>query len=234
MRLITHSLEKTITKHLTLPYRVYLPRDFSADQAKKWPVVIFLHGAGERGTDMTTLASQGLVREVEEGREFPFIMVAPQCPVDSTWDRNLDALDCLLEEVIATYPVDTKRLYLTGLSMGGFGTWHWASHQPQAFAALVPICGGAMPLTGFPEKVAVLKDVPIWAFHGADDQVVHVRQTEELVEVLEKLDAPVRFTKYAGVGHNSWNRAYSEPELFSWLLEQSNASFHFERENVRG
>lgn len=91
-----------------------------------------------------------------------------------------------------------------------------------------------MPLTGFPEKVAVLKDVPIWAFHGADDQVVHVRQTEELVEVLEKLDAPVRFTKYAGVGHNSWNRAYSEPELFSWLLEQSNASFHFEKENVRG
>jgi predicted peptidase len=226
-------MKKTITTHLSLPYVLYLPRDFGEGQAKKWPLVIFLHGAGERGRDMTLLPRQGLVREVEEGREFPFIMVAPQCPIDWTWDRSLDALDCLLEEIMATQPIDTERIYLTGLSMGGFGTWHWACHQPRAFAALVPICGGAMPLMGFPEKVSVLDDVPIWAFHGADDQVVHVRQTEALVEVLKALDAPVRFTKYAGVGHNSWSRAYSEPELFTWLLGQKNKRFQFERGDCR-
>lgn len=234
MQLLSHRMEKTITRHLCLPYLVYLPDGFSEASGETWPVVIFLHGAGERGSDTKLLSRQGLVRDVEEGREFPFILVAPQCPVDCTWDRSLDELDSLLEEILAKYPVDKERIYLTGLSMGGFGTWHWASHQPQAFAALVPICGGAMPLTGFPEKVALLKDVPIWAFHGADDQVVHVRQTEELVEVLQGLEASIRYTKYEGVGHNSWNRAYSEPELFTWLLGQKNTNFQWKKENTCG
>jgi predicted peptidase len=229
--LISQVFETTITRRLKLPYLVYLPQDFEAGGVKQWPLVFFLHGAGERGSDLTTLSRQGLVRLVQEGQQFPFIMVAPQCPEDTTWDRNLEALDCLLDEVLRTYPVDTKRIYLTGLSMGGYGTWHWAASQPRAFAALVPICGGAMPLTGFPERVTVLKDIPIWVFHGADDQVVPVSQSEQLVRVLESINAPVRFTKYAGVGHNSWNRAYAEPELIPWLLEQTNVHFHLEKGN---
>ena len=222
-------VEKTVTKHFRLPYLLYLPPDFAKEPGKSWPLVIFLHGAGERGDDLALVTRQGLARLVKEGREFPFIIAAPQCPADWTWDRSLDELDCLLEEIIEEYPVETAQIYLTGLSMGGYGTWHWAVRHPRAFAALVPICGGAMPLMGFPEKVAVLKDVPIWVFHGIDDQIVPVQRSEELVFVLEELGAPVRFTKYAGVGHNSWNRAYAEPELFDWLLAQKNNRFSLEK-----
>src|SRR5690554_3945856 len=146
---------------------------------------------------------------------------------NSTWDRSLDELDQLFLEIIRNYAVDVERIYLTGLSMGGFGTWHWAVHQPRAFAALVPICGGTWWLMGFPERIAVLKDVPIWAFHGGDDPVVPCKMTEDLVEVLLNLQAPIRFTKYAGVGHDSWTLAYNEPELIPWLLEQRNPSFSF-------
>lgn len=229
MGLISNIVEKTITKHVRLPYFLYLPQDFEKEQSQTWPVVIFLHGAGERGSDLTLVGKHGLMQQVLEGREFPFIIVAPQCPVDYTWDRSLDELDCLLAAIFHDYPVDLGQIYLTGLSMGGYGTWHWAARHPRAFAALVPICGGAMPLTGFPQKVAVLKDVPIWVFHGDDDQVVPVKQSEQLVEVLQGLDAPVRFTRYPGIGHNSWSRAYAEPELIPWLLAQRNTRFCFEK-----
>ena len=151
---------------------MYLPPGFEQEADRKWPLVIFLHGAGERGSDLALVTRQGMARLVQQGRDFPFIMAAPQCPPDCTWDRKLDELDCLLEEIIQKYPVQTEQIYLTGLSMGGYGTWHWAARHPRAFAALVPICGGAMPLTGFPERAAVLKEVPIWAFHGEDDQIV--------------------------------------------------------------
>ena len=180
------------------------------------------------------LSKNGMVKQVNEGKEFPFILVAPQCPHDWTWDRSLKELDLLLEEIIKHYRVNLEQIYLTGLSMGGYGTWHWASKQPHAFAALVPICGGTMPLMGFPEKISVLKHVPIWAFHGADDQVVPAARSEELVEVLSTLGAPIRFTKYAGVGHNSWSRAYNEPELIPWLLEQKNKYFKLSKEDNNG
>lgn len=227
MAFISKVVEKTITRTLKLPYLLYLPQDYANEQDLKWPVVIFLHGAGERGPDFSLLCKHGLPRQVHEGREFPFIIVAPLCSVDDTWDRNLDGLDCLLEEIITAHPVDTQRIYLTGLSMGGFGTWHWATRHPQAFATLVPICGGTWPLLGFPEKIATLKNVPIWVFHGADDEGVPVHYSEQLVDLLKNLDAPVRFTKYPGVGHNSWDLAYGEPELIPWLLEQKNTNFHF-------
>ena len=229
MGLISKVVDKTITKRVQVPYFLYLPRDFEKEQSTKWPVVFFLHGAGERGNDLTLVGRHGLVQQVLDGREFPFIIVAPQCPNDCTWDRSLDELDCLLEEIIADYPVERRQIYVTGLSMGAYGTWHWAARHPHAFAALVPICGGAMPLMGFPEKVALLKDVPIWVFHGDDDQVVPVKQSEQLVEVLQNLNAPVRFTRYSGIGHNSWNRAYAEPELIPWLLAQRNTRFSLEK-----
>ncbi|WP_461364642.1 carboxylesterase family protein [Candidatus Darwinibacter acetoxidans] len=222
-----HQVTGTITKSFKLSYALYLPPGYEAGGEKSWPLLFFLHGAGERGENLDLVAVHGPLKYVQEGKDFPFIIVAPQCRENETWDRNLDELDRLFEEIVNSYQVDTERIYLTGLSMGGYGTWHWGVHQPQAFAALVPICGGAMWLTGFPERVAVLKDVPIWTFHGTADDVVPPERSEELVEVLLNLNAPIRFTKYAGVGHDSWSLAYVEPELIPWLLEQRNTRFHF-------
>lgn len=230
MSLKSQIMTNTVTKHLCLAYYVHLPIGFDPMENREWPVVIFLHGAGERGSDLTFLKKHGLVQQVAEGQEFPFILVAPQCPKDWTWDRSLDELDALLEEILHTYPVDCERIYLTGLSMGGYGTWHWAVRHPDAFAALVPICGGTMPLLGFPEKITKLKHIPIWVFHGRDDQVVPIKRSEELVDVLLQAGSPVRFTQYEGVGHNSWSLAYREQELIPWLLKQRNSQFSFARE----
>ncbi|WP_461371787.1 carboxylesterase family protein [Candidatus Darwinibacter acetoxidans] len=226
-RVLHQQIEGTVVKPFQLPYALYLPPGYEGRGEQRWPVLFFLHGAGERGDDLDLVAVHGPLKQVKEGKEFPFIIVAPQCPENWTWDRSLDELDQLFLETIRNYAVDVERIYLTGLSMGGFGTWHWAVHQPRAFAALVPICGGTWWLMGFPERIAVLKDVPIWAFHGGDDPVVPCKMTEDLVEVLLNLQAPIRFTKYAGVGHDSWTLAYNEPELIPWLLEQRNPSFSF-------
>lgn len=225
MLLTSHEIAGTITRSFRIPYVLYLPPSYQPEGGEQWPVVFFLHGAGERGADLSELGKHGLVRQVKEKRDFPFILVAPQCPLDWTWDRSLEELDLLLEEIITNFRVDMEQVYLTGLSMGGYGTWHWAMRQPNAFAALVPICGGTMPLMGFPQKIAALKHVPIWVFHGADDQVVPAARSQELVDVLTALDAPIRFTKYAGVGHHSWDRAYNESELIPWLLKQKNRQF---------
>lgn len=223
--MVTGHMRRTLRRELELPYFVCLPRDFDSEQATKWPLVVFLHGAGERGSDLELIKKQGLVKQIAAGQDFPFILVAPQCPQDWTWDRSLDELDALLAEIIHLYPVDQERIYLTGLSMGGFGTWHWASRRPRAFAALVPICGGAMPLLGFPEKVVELKEIPIWVFHGKDDPVVPVERSVELVEALQAAGSDVQFTQYEAVGHDAWTPAYSNPELFSWLLAQRNRDF---------
>ncbi|NLM41921.1 MAG: phospholipase [Firmicutes bacterium] len=220
-----HRLKGTIVKPFELPYALYLPRGYAEGGEKRWPLLIFLHGAGERGEDLELVARHGPLKQVREGQDFPYIIVAPQCRENVTWDRMLDELDQFLLDIINNYSVDTERIYLTGLSMGGFGTWHWAVHQPNAFAALVPICGGTWWLLGFPQRIAVLKDIPIWAFHGDADEVVPVKMTEDLVQVLMNLNAPVRFTRYSGVGHDSWTLAYNEPELVPWLLEQRNPQF---------
>lgn len=224
----SHTMVKTIEKTLRLNYLVYTPSQVGEQTGKKWPLVIFLHGAGERGTDLNLVKKHGLTMMAERGEKFPFILAAPQCPVESFWDRQLDALDGFLSELLRTYPIDTERIYLTGLSMGGFGTWHWAERRPNAFAAIAPICGGAMPMLGFPERIKKIKHVPVWAFHGDSDDVVPLSSSQELVDVLRENNGNVRFTVYEGVGHDSWTRAYKEPELIPWLLKQRNEDFKFE------
>lgn len=224
----SHTMVKTIEKTLRLNYLVYTPSQVGEQTRKKWPLVIFLHGAGERGTDLNLVKKHGLTMMAEQGEKFPFILAAPQCPVESFWDRQLDALDGFLSELLRTYPIDTERIYLTGLSMGGFGTWHWAERRPNAFAAIAPICGGAMPMLGFPERIKKIKHVPVWAFHGDSDDVVPLSSSQELVDVLRENNGNVRFTVYEGVGHDSWTRAYKEPELIPWLLKQRNEDFKFE------
>ena len=213
-------LQTTITKQVQLDYLLYLPEGYGADPDKTWPLVLFLHGAGERGSDLNVVKKHSIPKVVEQQEGMPFIAVSPQCPPDTWWSSHIDDLDSLLKEVSADYAVDEKRIYLTGLSMGGFGTWHLAVTWPDRFAAIAPICGGGPWAFGFPERVRSIKHVPTWVFHGAKDQIVPIQESEKLVADLRAAGGDVRFTVYPEAGHDSWSETYDNPELYDWMLSQ--------------
>ncbi|MGW9156025.1 carboxylesterase family protein [Microbacterium sp. NPDC055665] len=196
-----------------LRYLVHLPDDYDADPGKLWPLVLFLHGAGERGSDLDLAAVHGPPRLADAGHEFPFILVTPQCGESSQWVAELSTLSGLVDEVVSMLRVDPARVSVTGLSMGGFGTWSLAVRYPGRFAAIAPICGGL-----WMQSAAPIRHVPVWAFHGDADDVVPISASEEIITELRSLDADVRFTRYAGVGHDSWTETYDNPELYGWLL----------------
>jgi predicted peptidase len=204
-----------------LDYLLFLPEDYGADPHKKWPLLLFLHGLGETGDDLEMLKMHGIPKVVEEWDDFPFITVSPQCPYRSCWMSEADTLNALLDDVVETYAVDAERVYLTGLSMGGYGTWHLATQYPDRFAAVVPIAGG-----GDPDQVCALKDVPIWAFHGAKDDVVYPEESKKMVNALEACGGNVQFTLYPDAYHNSWTQTYENPELYQWLLKHSLTETH--------
>ncbi len=205
--------EKQITKTVACNYLLYLPEDYAKDPGKKWPLMLFLHGAGERGSDIEKVKLHGPPKLIAQGQNFPFIIVSPQCPEEGWWPRETEMLLALLDDIESTYNVDKKRIYLTGLSMGGFGTWELARACPERFAAIAPICGG-----GEYYLVAPLKDVPIWTFHGAKDNVVPIRRTIEMVEALKKIKGNVKFTVYPEAEHDSWTQTYENPQLYEWFL----------------
>ena len=194
-----------------LDYLVYLPAGYDLDKAKRWPLVVFLHGSGERGADVQVVRKTGLTQTLEQRGATPYVMIAPQCPLGGGWNTAL--LDKLLDEVLADYRVDKQRVVLTGLSMGGYGTWKWGAERPERFAALIPVCGG-----GKPESAASLKGMPIWGFHGDADNAVKLSAGQAMIDAAKKAGADAKFTIYPGVGHNSWGKAYAEPELEAWIL----------------
>jgi len=214
-----------VEKPVSLNYLLYLPQSYAQEADKEWPFILFLHGMGERGNDLELVKNNGIPKIVEEKEDFPFVVVAPQCPLDSLWVLELDSLYALVQEILHSYSVDRSRVYLTGLSMGGFGAWHLAEAHPELFAAVVPICGGANPDIGFPERIKMLKDTPIWAFHGAKDDVVPLEESQKLVEVLKAHNGKIRFTVYPDLEHDSWTRTYDNPKLYKWMLEQRNDRF---------
>jgi len=214
-------LETRVTKSLRLPYLLHLPDTYAAEPERTWPLILFLHGVGERGDDLALVKNHGIAKVVEEREDLPFICVSPQCPADTWWSDHIEALDALLNEITSAYGVDTERICLTGLSMGGYGAWHLAVTYPDRFAAVVPICGGGFLFHGFPERVCTLKDVPVWAFHGAKDDVVPLRESEVLINELKGCGGDVRFTVYPDAAHDSWTQTYDNPELYSWLLARS-------------
>jgi len=207
--------QKEITKTVSLRYLLYLPKGYGENKEQKWPMILFLHGAGERGDNLELVKKHGPPKLIEQGEEFSFIVVSPQCPVDSWWTEILDGLVALLDEVQSKFAVDPDRVYLTGLSMGGFGTWALACRHPERFAAIAPICGG-----GEWFLATRLKNVPVWAFHGAKDPVVPLRESTEMVDALKRAGGDVQLTVYPEAQHDSWTETYNSPKLYEWFLSR--------------
>lgn len=197
---------------IELNYLISLPPKYESQD--QWPLVLFLHGAGERGNKLEKVKVHGPPKLVEQGKDFPFIMVAPQCQAGRFWEPI--RLTALLDEIESKYKVDKNRVYVTGLSMGGFGTWALAAHSPERFAAIAPICGG-----GDRFKVPFQlrgRNMGVWVFHGAKDFVVPLKRSQELVDGLKKIGHPVQFTVYPDAGHDSWTTTYKNEQFYKWLL----------------
>jgi len=202
-------------------YLLFLPKGYDVKAGLRRPLILFLHGAGERGTNVWKAATHGPSKYAAAHADFPFIMVSPLCPQKQVWSK--DILLVLLDEVIAKYAVDTNRIYLTGLSMGGYGTWDLGLTHPEKFAAIVPICGGgqmiSVLLSGRDNALA-LKSLGVWAFHGGKDPVVPLEESQRMVDGLKKVGVQnVRLTVYPEAQHDSWTETYANPELYEWLLK---------------
>lgn len=198
-------------------YAIFIPPQHKLDPQHKWPIILFLHGSGECGEDGLRQTTVGLpVYISQHASQFPFIVVMPQA--HAMWFRGAEAFTVwrAMADTVRDYPVDLDRVYITGLSMGGFGAWELAASQPDAFAAIVPICGAA-PL----EYLSNIAHIPVWAFHGAQDNHVSVNGSRDAIAVLRKLGGPgPKYTEYPALSHECWDQAYSEPDLWRWLLAQ--------------
>jgi predicted peptidase len=195
-------------------YVVYVPDDYTP--AKQWPLVVFLHGMGERGSDGLIQSEVGIGSAIRRNSErFPCIVVMPQCPKDKIWIDAFDHIDEAIRVSLEDYAIDRDRILLTGLSMGGFGTWAYGALHADTIAALTPICGG-----GNADDAPSLANVPIWAFHGEIDSVVSPEETRTMVDAVKAAGGTIRYTEYPGVDHNSWDRAYRDSEAIAWLLAQ--------------
>ena len=200
-----------------MEYLLFLPESYAQSTNQKFPLILFLHGAGERGSDLDSVKRHGIPKIVETNPDFPFIAVSPQCPEDSWWTSELHTINGLIEEIVEKYQVDTSRIYLTGLSMGGFGTWSLASMYPERFAAIAPVCGGGEVR----QILRSLVEMPIWTFHGQKDDVIPFSRSEEIVTALKKHGSSIKFTIYPEAGHDSWTKTYDNPELYKWFLKHS-------------
>ena len=234
---LTQALIYTAPDGAVLPYRIYVPQNY--DPANAYPLVLSLHGSGARGDDNVSQLERppwkSIVFELlssENLEKYPCIVLAPQCPKDEYWTtrpdednpNNAEALMGLLEQTRNTYAVDAARIYITGTSMGGFGTWGMLRYYPGYFAAAVPVCGGwYLDAPNEPELAALrMKDTPIWVFHGAKDKSVPPERSREMVSLLQKAGAnDVRYTEYPKGKHNINGKAYAEPELLAWLFAQT-------------
>lgn len=200
----------------SIPYVLYVPRDYTPE--KKWPVILFLHGSGERGSDGLKQSQVGIGTALRLFPErYPALVVMPQCASGARWSGDMAALALkAVDQTMAEYSCDPARQYLTGLSMGGYGSWLIAVQNPTRFAAVVPVCGG-----GDPSQAAKLKDLPIWAYHGGADSTVPPQRSREMVEAIKSAGgALVKYTELPGVGHNSWDAAYADKALAEWLFAQ--------------
>lgn len=208
-----NNFEKEIKVTLSANYLLYLPNNYNENE-ELFPLVLFLHGSGERGNDLEKVKVHGLPKLIDQGKDFPFIVLSPQCPDKIFW--NTDVLAALLDKIENEYRVDKNRIYVTGLSMGGHGTWSLALEQPNRFAAIAPVCGWADT-----SEAKTIAHIPAWVFHGAKDVVVPVKASEDMVTALKNYGAEVKLTIYPEANHDSWTETYNNDELYKWFLEQS-------------
>ena len=201
-----------VSKRVALRYLIWLPEP-AAMPAAGWPLLLFLHGSGERGHELARVKIHGPGKYASAGRQFPFVLVAPQVPEGMAWDS--DALEALRADLVARLPIDPDRVLMTGLSMGGYGTWNYAVDYPHTLAAIAPVCGA-----GDSDRAERIKHLPVWAFHGALDDAVPIAGDQEMVDALKAAGGNVKFTVYPDVGHNAWDPAYADPALYAWLLAQ--------------
>jgi predicted peptidase len=209
------TFEGEVSLKVGYSYLLTLPDGYEADTSKKWPLLVFLHGAGERGSDLELLKKHGPPKLIAAGKKFEAIVVCPQVPLKSIWNEH--GVKALADEIIRTHRVDTSRLYLTGISMGGFGTWDTALAYPDTFAAIAPICGGAGVGHVMADRI---KDLPCWIFHGDADKAVTVEFSLKMHGALQKAGSAAKLTVYPGVGHDSWTQTYDNEEFWTWLFAQ--------------
>lgn len=205
-------IEKFFDNEYVLPFKAYIPDDLGEKPA----VIFHLHGVGERGDggeELERVTVHGLPNVVNDDNLKNCILVCPQCPNDTFWVARIETIKRFIDTVVEKYDIDKNRIYLCGLSMGGYGTWYTAEAYPDLFAAIAPCCGGGMVW------YAPMLKMPIWAFHGREDDLVDVCETLNMVDKLKKFSRNIRYDIFEGVGHDSWNYGFT-PELIKWLLEQ--------------
>lgn len=226
------TFEHTLTRKVAYKYLLGLPEGYDTEREKRWPLLLFLHGSGERGDDGWLVAKHGppkLLRAAAADDPATqqlarhFIVVSPQCPKNHSWHG--DGLVALLDRLLATHRVDRARVYLTGLSLGGFGAWDLAMRHPERFAAVAPICGGGDFIAAYfahQTKRADLRRLAVWAFHGARDPVVPPSESERMVNLLKRFEvAEAVLTVYPEATHDSWTATYANPELYAWFLRHA-------------
>ncbi len=204
-------------------YQLFLPNGYQPKGKERWPLIIFLHGSGERGSDLAMVKVHGPPKIVDRNPDFPFITLSPQLEAGGEW--NPGKLDRMLATVKKQARIDESRVYLTGLSLGGFGAWQWAEHSPQHFAAIAPVAGGGTMIDGGkPVDPCKLKSIGMWLFHGDNDAVVDPAGSYEMANAARKCGIPVRLTIYPNTGHDSWTATYDDPALYMWFLEHRRPS----------
>jgi predicted peptidase len=209
---------ETVTSE-KLSYYLYYPDDYEVNMDKEFPILLFLHGGGESGDSLVAIKRNGPPKMIVDGKQFPFLILAPQNPYQKKW-WNTRAVNQLLDSIISTNRIDKNRIYLTGLSRGGGAAWEMAVQYPDKFAAMAVVCG----MTPVPYAAWIDKRMPIWVFHGEEDKSIPISESENMVGRLQSMGYDVKFTRYPGVGHNSWIQAYKTEALYDWFMQQ-------EREN---
>ena len=216
-RLIDAELKTVTTEKFN--YYLYYPENYDANEDEKFPLLLFLHGGGESGDSLATIKRNGPPKLITSGKKFPFLILAPQNPHRKKW-WDTKALIQLLDTIVVNNRVDDKRIYLTGLSRGGGAAWEMAVQYPEKFAAMAVVCG----MTPLPYAAWIDKTMPMWVFHGEEDKSIPISESETMVAKLKSMGYNVKFTRYPGVGHDSWIPAYNTKGLYEWFMQQKKPS----------
>ena len=213
------AVESGRTRLVTVHYLLYVPQDY--DESQQYPFILFLHGSGEAGTRLDLLKVQVIPKLIEEGEEYPFIIASPQLNYNESWDSKVDVLANFITHLESEFPIDPDRIYVTGLSLGGSGAWVFALRHPDVPAAVVPMAGSFALSSIVPRNICDLAEIPIWAFHGAQDDLVPLAYEQPLIDALIECGGNVQYTVYPDADHpQTFERGFADPALYAWLLEQ--------------